>query len=125
MGPHERYSGRRLHTEDRYANPGGAGRAPQGGGRAPSRERRSGIGARRRRAVGVQVKARPTQIRRRARWDGALAVRRILLDNRPWFRARASGLGWTPITWEGWLVTLAVAGLFVVVDLVLIGLIKL
>ena len=25
---------------------------------------------------------------------------------RPWFKVRESGLGWTPITWEGWLVTL-------------------
>jgi len=24
----------------------------------------------------------------------------------PWFKARESGLGWTPITWEGWIVTL-------------------
>jgi hypothetical protein len=28
------------------------------------------------------------------------------VSERPWFRARASGLGWTPITWEGWLITL-------------------
>jgi hypothetical protein len=29
------------------------------------------------------------------------------MTDRPWFRARASGLGWTPTTWEGWLVTLS------------------
>jgi hypothetical protein len=29
------------------------------------------------------------------------------MNERPWFRTRSSGLGWTPITWEGWLVTLA------------------
>jgi hypothetical protein len=27
------------------------------------------------------------------------------MSDRPWFRARESGLGWTPITWQGWLVT--------------------
>ena len=29
------------------------------------------------------------------------------MADRPWFRARTSGLGWTPITWEGWAVTMA------------------
>jgi hypothetical protein len=24
----------------------------------------------------------------------------------PWFRPKRSGLGWTPITWQGWLVTI-------------------
>jgi len=24
----------------------------------------------------------------------------------PWFRTRRNGLGWTPITWQGWLVTI-------------------
>lgn len=28
------------------------------------------------------------------------------MSPRPWFRVRESGLGWTPITWEGWLITL-------------------
>jgi hypothetical protein len=31
------------------------------------------------------------------------------MTDRPWFRARESGLGWTPIAWEGWLITLASA----------------
>jgi hypothetical protein len=30
------------------------------------------------------------------------------MSDRPWFRARASGLGWTPVTWEAWLVTLLI-----------------
>jgi len=30
----------------------------------------------------------------------------------PWFRARESGLGWTPITWEGWLLTLISMAVF-------------
>ena len=47
------------------------------------------------------------------------------MDNRPWFRARVSGLGWTPITWEGWLVTLAGAAVFIMGDLILVGEIKL
>jgi hypothetical protein len=34
------------------------------------------------------------------------------MNERPWFRTRASGLGWTPITWEGWLVTLVPLVLF-------------
>ena len=28
------------------------------------------------------------------------------MNNRPWFRPRKFGVGWTPATWEGWLVTL-------------------
>jgi hypothetical protein len=28
------------------------------------------------------------------------------MSDRPWFRARESGLGWTPVTWEGWLATI-------------------
>jgi len=35
----------------------------------------------------------------------------------PWFRARASGLGWTPVTWQGWLVTILGATAFVAADL--------
>ena len=26
----------------------------------------------------------------------------------PWFRRKRSGLGWTPISWEGWVATLLV-----------------
>jgi hypothetical protein len=28
-------------------------------------------------------------------------------DTRPWFRPKEIGPGWTPATWEGWLITLA------------------
>lgn len=28
------------------------------------------------------------------------------MNNGPWFRPRKFGVGWTPMTWEGWLVTL-------------------
>ena len=40
------------------------------------------------------------------------------MDERPWFRARESGMGWTPVTWQGWLVTLASAAVAVAVNLV-------
>jgi len=30
-----------------------------------------------------------------------------------WFRRRRFGLGWTPCSWQGWLVTLAYLGLVV------------
>ena len=28
------------------------------------------------------------------------------MNKRPWFRPRKFGVGWTPVTWEGWLVAL-------------------
>ena len=28
------------------------------------------------------------------------------MNNRPWFRPRKFGVGWTPAAWEGWLLTL-------------------
>ena len=28
----------------------------------------------------------------------------------PWFRRKRFGWGWTPISWEGWVVTLLVTG---------------
>ena len=31
------------------------------------------------------------------------------MSERPWFRTRSNGLGWTPITWEGWLITIGLA----------------
>ncbi|MGH7023711.1 MAG: hypothetical protein ACREEB_08985 [Caulobacteraceae bacterium] len=43
------------------------------------------------------------------------------MTRRPWFRARASGLGWTPITWEGWLITIGSAALFVAADLAIMA----
>jgi hypothetical protein len=42
------------------------------------------------------------------------------MADRPWFRARTSGLGWTPITWEGWLVTLS--GMATVMAVNIVGL---
>jgi hypothetical protein len=39
---------------------------------------------------------------------------------RPWFRARESGLGWTPITWEGWLLTLVPMFLVLAANLFLV-----
>jgi hypothetical protein len=41
--------------------------------------------------------------------------------NTPWFRVRASGLGWTPVTWQGWLVTVGSALLAVAVNLVVVA----
>jgi hypothetical protein len=29
------------------------------------------------------------------------------MTDRPWFRPRQSGLGWTPASWQGWLIVLA------------------
>jgi hypothetical protein len=29
------------------------------------------------------------------------------LQPRPWFKPRDTGTGWTPVTWQGWLVTAA------------------
>jgi len=42
------------------------------------------------------------------------------MSDRPWFRERQSGLGWTPATWEGWLVTLLSAAAVVGANLVLL-----
>ena len=39
------------------------------------------------------------------------------MSERPWFRTRSSGLGWTPITWEGWLITLVPMVLVLAVNL--------
>jgi hypothetical protein len=43
------------------------------------------------------------------------------MTERPWFRARASGLGWTPITWEGWLVTLLSAAVAVALSVAVVA----
>ncbi len=32
------------------------------------------------------------------------------LTGTPWFRRRSDGLGWKPVTWQGWLVTVVAAG---------------
>jgi hypothetical protein len=42
------------------------------------------------------------------------------MTDRPWFRARESGLGWTPVTWEGWLVTLLSAVVVVALNLAIV-----
>ncbi len=38
----------------------------------------------------------------------------------PWFRPKRSGLGWTPITWQGWLVTILSCLVVVGLNLVLV-----
>ena len=38
-----------------------------------------------------------------------------LLSAKPWFRRRRVGLGWRPVTWQGWLVTAVAAGLVIAV----------
>ena len=43
------------------------------------------------------------------------------MSDRPWFRARASGLGWTPAAWQGWLLTILSAAAVVVANLVVIA----
>jgi hypothetical protein len=42
------------------------------------------------------------------------------MSDRPWFRTRASGLGWTPITWEGWLVTVLSAAVVIAINLAVV-----
>ena len=32
------------------------------------------------------------------------------LTGTPWFRRRRTGLGWRPVSWQGWLVTLVAVG---------------
>ncbi|HEV7158996.1 MAG TPA: hypothetical protein VGN38_11625 [Caulobacteraceae bacterium] len=43
------------------------------------------------------------------------------MGDRPWFKVRASGLGWTPITWEGWLITLASMALVLAANFVFLA----
>lgn len=35
----------------------------------------------------------------------------LFLDDRPWFKAKRFGLGAYPVTWQGWLLTLAYVGI--------------
>lgn len=42
------------------------------------------------------------------------------MGDQPWFRRRQSGLGWTPITWQGWLIVIVTAALAVALDLMLV-----
>ncbi|HEX4198900.1 MAG TPA: hypothetical protein VHZ26_15795 [Caulobacteraceae bacterium] len=39
----------------------------------------------------------------------------------PWFRSRTLGYGWTPITWEGWLVTLGLCVALLAVNLAVVA----
>ena len=43
------------------------------------------------------------------------------MTGRPWFRARASGLGWTPVTWQGWLVTVLSAAIVIAANVAIIA----
>ncbi len=43
------------------------------------------------------------------------------MSDRPWFRPKRFGFGWTPATWEGWLVTLLLVAIIVVVDLLVVA----
>lgn len=38
----------------------------------------------------------------------------------PWFRKKRHGYGWSPNTWQGWLVTFGIAVIFVVVVLAVV-----
>ena len=42
------------------------------------------------------------------------------MNNRPWFRTRKIGLGWTPATCEGWLITLLGMAIVIVATLLLV-----
>jgi hypothetical protein len=42
------------------------------------------------------------------------------VTDRPWFRKRTVGFGWTPATWQGWLVTILGAAAFAAVDIALV-----
>ncbi len=37
------------------------------------------------------------------------------MTDRPWFKRKTYGWGWTPVSWQGWLVTL---GLVVVITVI-------
>ena len=43
------------------------------------------------------------------------------MTNRPWFRTRESGLGWTPITWQGWLAMASSAAIVIAANLLVVG----
>src|SRR5579884_3531955 len=43
------------------------------------------------------------------------------MSSRHWFRRRRIGFGWRPVTWQGWLVTLAAAAIVVAVGVTLRG----
>lgn len=34
-------------------------------------------------------------------------------ENKYWFKTKLYGWGWVPVTWQGWLITLAYAGLII------------
>lgn len=39
---------------------------------------------------------------------------------RPWFRRKTFGYGWTPQTWQGWLITIASAAVVIAINLALV-----
>jgi hypothetical protein len=43
------------------------------------------------------------------------------MTNRPWFRTRESGLGWTPITWQGWLAMASSAAIVIAANLLVVA----
>lgn len=42
-------------------------------------------------------------------------------QTRLWFKAKRYGWGWTPITWQGWLITLGFAILYALLGITLIS----
>lgn len=38
-----------------------------------------------------------------------------------WFKAKRYGWGWTPVTWQGWLITLVFALLYTLLSIAFIG----
>jgi hypothetical protein len=42
------------------------------------------------------------------------------VGDKPWFKVRANGLGWAPITWQGWLITILSAALVMVANVAFI-----
>ena len=45
------------------------------------------------------------------------------MSERPWFGPKRRGIGWTPVTWEGWLVTLCSMVIVVGVNLLIVALV--
>ena len=39
------------------------------------------------------------------------------MSNKLWFKAKTYGIGWYPITWQGWIVTLVFVGLIILSSL--------
>jgi hypothetical protein len=49
------------------------------------------------------------------------------MPNQPWFRARTGRFswGWTPVTWQGWLITLLGVLVVVAINLAVVGYVRL